>query len=316
MEDIKVSIIIPNYNHRRFLDKRLQSILNQSYQNFELILLDDNSNDNSQQLLKSFENHDKVKTLLLNTKNSGSAFKQWYKGLEQASGDLIWIAESDDFASPNFLATAVKQFQANRNLSLFFTNSQQVDEQNSVINRNTINYTEPFKKYDWTQDFTVDGIDFINDVLLFRNVIQNASGVVYKNRKNLLKNLKQSESYYYCGDWLFWVNLLSENGAIYYNAKPLNFFRYSKQSTRNHFNLDIKKKRLSEELKLIHNFESKLNLSRRQLFDLEFSVFNRWLSANSRKNWFSKEVIRFIRQAKSMNLIKFYLRYFNKRIFS
>ena len=61
-----VSVIIPNYNHRRFLRKRIESVLNQTYSNFELIILDDNSTDNSQELILSYEDHSKVKVVFLN----------------------------------------------------------------------------------------------------------------------------------------------------------------------------------------------------------------------------------------------------------
>jgi glycosyltransferase involved in cell wall biosynthesis len=103
-----VSIILPNYNHAKYLQDRLDSIFNQSYQNFEVILLDDCSTDTSLEILKNYEVHPKVSHFIPNKKNSGSPFLQWQKGIKLAKGDFIWIAESDDFCDLNFLETQLK----------------------------------------------------------------------------------------------------------------------------------------------------------------------------------------------------------------
>ena len=68
-----VSIIVPNYNHAKFLQKRLDSIFNQTYKNFEAILLDDCSEDNSQEILKKFKDHPKVSNIIFNESNSDTA---------------------------------------------------------------------------------------------------------------------------------------------------------------------------------------------------------------------------------------------------
>ncbi|ENV48656.1 hypothetical protein P255_00165 [Acinetobacter brisouii CIP 110357] len=74
---IKVSVIIPNYNHHKFLHARLDSILKQTYQNFEIIILDDCSTDESRDIIELYRNHPKVSHIIYNTKNSGSSFIQW-----------------------------------------------------------------------------------------------------------------------------------------------------------------------------------------------------------------------------------------------
>lgn len=72
----KVSVIVPNYNYRRFLTKRIDSILAQTYQDIEIILLDDCSTDGSQELLKQYSKYPTVVKYLVNDKNSGSPFAQ------------------------------------------------------------------------------------------------------------------------------------------------------------------------------------------------------------------------------------------------
>ena len=103
-----VSIILPNYNHSVYLKERLDSIFNQTHQNFEVILLDDCSTDGSLKILEPYKRHPTVSHFIVNTQNSGSPFKQWQKGLKLAKGHYVWIAESDDFCDLNFLETQLK----------------------------------------------------------------------------------------------------------------------------------------------------------------------------------------------------------------
>ena len=102
-----VSVIIPNYNHARFLDARIQSVLDQEYPNFEVIILDDNSIDNSLEIISKYKNHSRVREILVNKENSGSPFIQWGKGIQLAKGHYIWIAESDDYCEKSFLIKLV-----------------------------------------------------------------------------------------------------------------------------------------------------------------------------------------------------------------
>ena len=119
----KVSVIVPNYNHRPYLTRRIESILNQTFTDFELILLDDCSKDGSQQLLESYAGNPKVSQIVLNQQNSGSTFAQWKRGLALARGEYVWIAESDDFAEPTFLETLVAQLDAHPEAAMAFSGS-------------------------------------------------------------------------------------------------------------------------------------------------------------------------------------------------
>ena len=92
----KVSIIIPNYNHATFLERRIEGVLNQSYKDWELIILDDASTDDSRSIIERFaQKHPPIQTVF-NQKNSGGPFPQWNRGAEMAKGDYLWFAESDD----------------------------------------------------------------------------------------------------------------------------------------------------------------------------------------------------------------------------
>ena len=104
----KVSVIIPNYNYGQYLKKRIKSILKQTYPIYELIILDDNSTDNSIKVIKTqIEEVKKTKPdlkicFIKNGKNSSKAMMQWKKGFELAKGDFVWIAEADDLSNKKF----------------------------------------------------------------------------------------------------------------------------------------------------------------------------------------------------------------------
>ncbi len=68
----RVSVIVPNYNHGKYLPLRLESIFNQTFQDFEVILLDDCSSDNSREILELYRNHPKVSTIIYNKRIRGS----------------------------------------------------------------------------------------------------------------------------------------------------------------------------------------------------------------------------------------------------
>src|ERR1700738_3854186 len=107
----RVSVVIPNYNHARYLRQRVDSVLQQSYQDFEVILMDDCSTDDSRIVISEYANDPRIR-ISLNEKNSGSAFKQWNKGVGLARGEYVWIAESDDYADPHLLETLVSRLEA------------------------------------------------------------------------------------------------------------------------------------------------------------------------------------------------------------
>ena len=72
----KVSVVIPNYNHARFLTRRIETVLQQTFQDFEVILLDDCSTDDSRSILSKYAADPRVR-IEFNEKNSGSTFKLW-----------------------------------------------------------------------------------------------------------------------------------------------------------------------------------------------------------------------------------------------
>ena len=130
----KVSVIVPNFNHSAYLKQRIDSILNQTYQDFELIILDDCSTDNSREIIDLYVNCAKVSNIVYNEKNSGNTFKQWKKGISLAVGKYVWIAESDDWCEATLLETLVVGIEKDDNCIISYCQSY------CVVNGNTIRF--------------------------------------------------------------------------------------------------------------------------------------------------------------------------------
>lgn len=213
-----ISVIIPNYNHASFLRQRIDSVLEQTFQDIEVILLDDCSTDNSREIIESCRQHPKVSHIIYNSINSGSPFIQWSKGISLASGDWIWIAESDDWADPHFLQEMIDCIQNNSNIVLAFCNSI-----HEYINSSIIGYqiSEHRKNY--------SGIDFIKNHLLYDIAVYNASSAIFR-REVATKISNAYTTYKSAGDKLFWISIC-EYGDVTYLPKPLNHFRHHENET-------------------------------------------------------------------------------------
>lgn len=223
-----ISVIIPNYNHAIFLDERIQSVLNQTYKNFEVIILDDKSTDNSIEVINKYKDDPKVSLIVINEENSGSPFKQWLKGILLAKGELIWIAESDDVSDITFLETLEKEFEKDRRLVYSFCRSNKIDENGNVtgLHFGGMKFSES----------SISGVEFIQQYLLWSNCVVNASSVLFRKNDALLVD-KSYQDYKGSGDWLLWI-LLAEKGRVVLVDNALNYAREHSSNTTTRVVLD------------------------------------------------------------------------------
>jgi glycosyltransferase involved in cell wall biosynthesis len=229
---IRFSVIIPNYNHAAYLAERVDSVLSQTYPDFELIILDDYSTDNSRKIIESYRGHHKISQIIFNEKNTGSPFIQWKKGIETAKNEWIWIAESDDFADPGFLEEAAKAIQEHASIGLFYCDGViWENETRPALKKFSCQKDQIFKTQKWKNSYFLEGIAELNECLKFDNTINNVSGVVFK--KDLLKKIGENwEVFKYYGDWYLYIQLCKV-GDIYYCNKALNFYRQHSKSLLN-----------------------------------------------------------------------------------
>lgn len=224
----KVSVIIPNYNYARYLAARIDSVLQQTMQDIEVILLDDCSGDDSLSIMRQYAAKDKrIKAVLVNDKNSGSPFVQWKRGLALCEGEYVWIAESDDLCLPTFLHTAVDLLDAYPKAVYTMTASQMIDEEGKPIPKDYDHWKRRHIHPDTVSIY--DGICFARQHQYWRNCVYNASGVVVR-RTAITQKACEALSMCYSGDWLFWTEI-ALGGQVIEIHQRLNLFRFHTGST-------------------------------------------------------------------------------------
>lgn len=215
----RVGVIIPNYNHAKFLTERINSVLNQTYQDFDVYILDDKSLDNSKDIIEKYRNNPRVKQIIYNEANSGSSFIQWNRGILASDNDLIWIAESDDICDLHLLENLVEEFDYDENCVLAFSKSVYVDI-NGI----------PKEKSVSKETIRTKGLNFIQSNMYRSNTVKNASSTLFK-RTAALNVGQEYTTYRGAGDWLFWVEI-AKQGNIAWVRKPLNYFRQHENTTK------------------------------------------------------------------------------------
>ena len=136
MNNPLVSIIINNYNYGQFLQEAIDSALNQTYLNTEVVVVDDGSTDNSQDMIKSYR--DKIIPILKANGGQASAFNA---GFAASRGDIICFLDSDDMFMPEKVAQIVDVFSSHQNLGWCYQPLQLLANNNGTIYQNG---------YDWS----------------------------------------------------------------------------------------------------------------------------------------------------------------------
>lgn len=223
-----VSIVVPNYNYAHHLPERLDTLFAQTFGDFEVLVLDDASTDDSRSVIDAYADRPNVR-VAINEENSGSVFRQWNRGVEMARGRYVWIAEADDAAEPTFLERLVGVLEDDPDVAFVYSESAMVDDNGTLLGLTSerLNY-EPLDQ--WRSDFIHSGEDEIRSNLAYRNTVPNASAVVF--RRDLYRAAGGADATYTClGDWDMWAKLAMA-GGVGYIAEPLNRFRFHAGTVR------------------------------------------------------------------------------------
>jgi glycosyltransferase, group 1 family len=245
-----VSVIVPNYNYARYLEERIESILGQSFQDFELILLDDCSTDESRSILERYATHPKVSHYVPNEHNSGSPFAQWERGLELAQGKYVWIAESDDSCTPELLEQLVSILEAEPEAVMAHVGSVQIDEEGKPLTRD----------FDgWEPDGSLhrdSPEQYLYKAMRHRDTLYNASKVLF--RRTAAESIDKTYARMrYCGDGIFWLEL-SRWGDVLELRLKLNRFRQHTQRVT--MRSDRSGERLREQIDIARYIEERYPL--------------------------------------------------------
>lgn len=201
------------------MKQRIDTILNQTYQDFELILLDDCSSDNSCEVLESYRSNSHVSHIEYNEHNSGTPFLQWNKGIELAKGEWIWIAESDDWADLNFLETIMQLAMEHPECGVIYAMARYMQDD----------------ELKWAPEcdgntYLYSGEKFNCGRMLYGNQIDNVSMMVF--RKELYEEV-QPESFvnmHLCGDWMCYAQLCRNTYVAQIN-RLLSYYGHHSNNT-------------------------------------------------------------------------------------
>jgi glycosyltransferase involved in cell wall biosynthesis len=235
----KISIIFTSYNHSEYLKKALDSILAQTFTDFELIIVDDCSTDGSQEILHYYESDTRVKLFLLE-KNTGSYVLSSNFGANKAVSDYILFAQCDDFAEPAQLEKLYIAMINNPSVGVVFSSSIMVDK-NGIIIGNDFEHREKLFKQKCVSDKLITSKE-MKRFLLSSCVIPNLSAALIK-RSLFEKQGGLSPDYLVLADWDFWLKTALETN-FYYIREPLNNFRQHDTTIR----ASVKIKRQIEEV--------------------------------------------------------------------
>ena len=255
----KVSVIVPNYNYKDYLEARISSILNQTYPIYELIILDDASSDGSLSFIEKKllpfirdKNPNLKLKFIPNKTNSGKSISQWKKAIREINGDFFWIAEADDISDPNFLAVVMSKYQQDKDTVISFSNSAAINSKGFVLTYDFQNKSvDKIRAHRFKRDFIVGGKEIIKHEFAINCIIPNVSSAVFRFDKTIPfeKYLAESMAFTQCGDWYFYLKVL-QHGKLAYSRPALNFFRIHQRSVT----ASSKKSRvITEEVKTIHS---------------------------------------------------------------
>lgn len=243
-----ISVIMPVYNNETYVSKAIESVLNQTIKDLELIIINDGSTDNTESVIKNY-NDDRIKYYY--QKNSGPGAARNY-GMSLSKGEFIAFIDSDDMYKPNKLEEQLYFLSNNSQYSLVYCEAEVIDSDG--------NYVADVKS---DSNYTIK--EDMHAFMLFRQVIPVLPAIMIR-RESYDAGFKYDESLFRGDDYDF-VLKLSEKFNFYY--LPLNLYKY-RRHTKNITNEQAKME--DGELKVLsqysdEDFINKVNASNFSEFD-------------------------------------------------
>ena len=214
-----VTVVVASYNHAEFLMQRMESLIVQTYQHLEILVIDDCSTDNSMEVLRRYQSHPKVK-LVVREKNGG-----WVavsnQGLDMAAGEFIIFANCDDDCQPCLIERLVDAMRANPSAGITFCRSVFVDKHDNLLGDDFSGRESSFRARCVSDTLLTQ--KEMSRFLLHSNVIPNLSAALI--RRECFTALGHfSTGYRLCNDWEFFFRVVTRYD-VGYVAEPLNRFR-------------------------------------------------------------------------------------------
>lgn len=220
---MKISVIIASYNYAQFLSDAINSVLSQSYQDWELIIVDDGSCDNSVEIIKDFCSKDERIKFFTHENGQNKGLKETLLlGISHATGDWIAFLESDDFFAPDNFLKKVEIIKKHPDAKLIFNKVEFLDEGSKKpkwMKKSFEKKQENLSKMKFPRNMFYDF--YINNMILtFSCVMVEAETLKNTNFNSPVDNLL---------DWWLWIHLAYQNNFYYLNEE-LSYWRLHAKS--------------------------------------------------------------------------------------
>ena len=233
MSEIKLSVIVPTYNSSNTIERLIHSLSNQIFKDFEIVFIDDNSTDNTVDLiLKALENSNIPSQLIVNETNKGPGYSR-NRGLEKANGDYIVFIDSDDIVREDHLSTFYDSIEGHDSV---FVKGLKVDNEGNLF------------------DFKVDRFDSIIELSIRNNHIIKATDIInlemlmeipfsfvlmlYKKEIILNNDIRFNEEFNYGEDTEFAIRYLSNCDDVKFVNKYTYYYYQEEESISRFSSLD------------------------------------------------------------------------------
>lgn len=227
MNNPKVSVLIPSFNYANFLPEAIESVLSQTYQDFEIIVVDNSSTDNTVEVVNSYIKKDSRIKLYVNEENIGM-FRNYNQALTYANGEYIKFLNADDKFKPTILEKFTNILENNKNVSIVTSKRRRFEDDNDVLDSGFSGI--PDRKL------------ILKEVFKRGNFIGEPTSVMFRKKDlnvgTFNIDLKMT------ADFDMWVKLI-EIGDIYFVDEVLSYFRIHKGQGTKYLNDERKKQAIN-----------------------------------------------------------------------
>ncbi|MGB5920496.1 glycosyltransferase family 2 protein [Arcobacter sp.] len=205
-----VTVIIPLYNAEKYISKTIDNVINQTYQNWEMIVVDDCSTDISRNIVKDYEEKDHRIKLIESESNFGGPARPRNIGVENAKGEYIAFLDADDIWLPQKLEKHL-EFMKQNDLNFSSHGAVLIDEKSEKIKSNNFlkDYYRKYKIHDLSQ-------------LIKGNFVYLSSAIL---KKDIFEKFNEEKYCIAVEDYYLWLNLLN-NKDVKYAYYPVKFLKY------------------------------------------------------------------------------------------
>jgi len=241
-----VSIVIPTYNHAKFINKALESVINQTYKNWEAIIIDNNSTDDTDKVINQY-NDTRIKYLKIN--NNGVIAKSRNLGIKEAKGEWIAFLDSDDWWTNDKLEVCLSKID--KDVDFIHHSYEYVNKSKFFFKKKIIKGRELKKP-------------ILNDLLIGSitkgTQISNSSVIVRKNILLKIGGLNENKILVGADDYDTWLRIAQITEQFLYVNKKLGYYLFHNSNTQKKRDMSIPQRLAVKDFLHLFNKQQKLNL--------------------------------------------------------